>query len=518
MLRDIWSLQGRYRILHLTWFAFFLTFVVWFNLAPLATTVKADLGLSVAQMRALALCNVALTVPARVVVGMLLDKYGPRLTYSALLVFALVPCLLCAAAQDFNHLVVARLLLSIVGAGFVIGIRMMAEWFPPNSIGQAQGIYGGWGNAGSSFAFITMVTLAGWLSFSGGVDVGGVVLNWRGAIAFTGIVAAVYGVIYYCNVTDTPPGSTYHRPPKTSGLEVTSIRDVWGSIGMAVPIATSLLLVVWNLHKVKVLDAGGYQLCLLLVPIWFAYRVWGICRANWELLQGRRVYPKEERYAFRQVAILELTYIVNFGSELAVVSMLPAFCESTFGLPKATAALLAASYPLVNLVGRPAGGYLSDRLGSRKGTLTVLTLVMGLAFLVMGTIRPGSFSGPHGLVLASLLLMVCALPRSASAGATFAMVPLIQRRVTGQIAGLVGAYGSVGSLFYLAIYSQLPTWIGGDAGDPTAAVLADSNSAFFQVLGIASLVVGFLCHFFLSEPRRSAPEVAPSAAPTAVVG
>ena len=50
MLGELWSFQGRYRTLHLTWFAFFLTFVVWFNLAPLATTVKADLGLTVGQI------------------------------------------------------------------------------------------------------------------------------------------------------------------------------------------------------------------------------------------------------------------------------------------------------------------------------------------------------------------------------------------------------------------------------------------------------------------------------------
>ena len=50
MLGDLWSFQGRYRTLHLTWIAFFLTFVVWFNLAPLATTVKADLGLTVGQI------------------------------------------------------------------------------------------------------------------------------------------------------------------------------------------------------------------------------------------------------------------------------------------------------------------------------------------------------------------------------------------------------------------------------------------------------------------------------------
>ncbi|WP_138470858.1 hypothetical protein, partial [Poseidonocella sp. HB161398] len=30
----IFSFSGKMKILHLTWFAFFLTFVVWFNLAP----------------------------------------------------------------------------------------------------------------------------------------------------------------------------------------------------------------------------------------------------------------------------------------------------------------------------------------------------------------------------------------------------------------------------------------------------------------------------------------------------
>ena len=193
MLSDVWSLNGRYRTLHLTWFAFFLTFVVWFNLAPLATTVKADLGLSVAQIRTVAICNVALTIPARVLIGMLLDKFGPRKTYSTILIFSVVPCLLFASAQDFNQLVVARLLLSIVGAGFVIGIRMVSEWFPPKGIGLAEGIYGGWGNFGSAFSALSLVTVAGFLSFSGGFELPtGAALNWRGAIALTVIISFVY--------------------------------------------------------------------------------------------------------------------------------------------------------------------------------------------------------------------------------------------------------------------------------------------------------------------------------------
>src|SRR4051812_19190782 len=49
------------RVLHLTWFAFFLTFVAWFNFAPFATTIAKEFGLSKGQLVTLGLCNLALT-------------------------------------------------------------------------------------------------------------------------------------------------------------------------------------------------------------------------------------------------------------------------------------------------------------------------------------------------------------------------------------------------------------------------------------------------------------------------
>ena len=503
MLSDLWSLQGRYRTLHLTWFAFFLTFVVWFNLAPLATTVKADLGLDLGQIRTVAICNVALTIPARVLIGMLLDKFGPRKTYSGILVFSVIPCLLFASAQDFNQLVVARLLLSIVGAGFVIGIRMVAEWFPPKEIGLAEGIYGGWGNFGSAFSALTLVALAGFLSFSGGFELPtGAILNWRGAIALTGIISAVYGVIYFFNVTDTPPGKTYQKPAKSAGLEVTSMRDFWGLLGMNVPFAAILCVLCWRLQKVGFLNAGTYPLALLAVLVWFGFQTWGIIRTNRDLINGVKQYPKEDRYEFKQVAILELTYIVNFGSELAVVSMLPTFFETTFDLPKATAGILASCFAFVNLVARPGGGLISDKLGSRKNTMAFLTGGLGIGYLIMSMIKPGTFSGGLGITVAVLITMLASFFVQAGEGATFAMVPLVKKRVTGQIAGLVGAYGNVGAVTYLTIFSLLPMWMGGGK-DPSAEIVASSNSAFFQILGIAGLIVAFLCFFFLKEPKGS---------------
>ena len=480
MLTELWSFRGRYRILHLTWFAFFLSFVVWFNFAPFATAVREDFGLEVSQIRTIAICNVALTVPARIIIGMLLDKYGPRITYSLLLMYAAIPCIGFALAQNFSQLVISRLALSIVGAGFVIGIRMVAEWFPPKEIGLAEGIYGGWGNFGSAGAAFTLPTLAALLTFGSGD-----ILNWRVAIALTGIIAATYGAFYFFNVQDTPSGKVYRKPKRHGGIEVTSKKDFWFLILMNLPLSGVLCLLAWRLSKVGFLNQGQlYIVWAFLAGLYLfqAYKCWDV---NKDLMVGKKRYPPADRYQFSQVAILELTYIVNFGSELAVVSMLPAFFEGTFGLSKQLAGAIAASYAFMNLMSRPGGGLISDKLGSRKWTMAVLTGCMGISYLIMARVNGGWW-----LPAAVLLTMTCSFFVQAGEGSTFAIVPLIKRRVTGQIAGNVGAYGNVGAVLYLTLFSLLPA---GDVG----------NRVFFEVLGVAAMIVAFVCIFFLKEPQGS---------------
>ena len=75
---NLFSFTGKTRILHLSWIAFFISFVVWFNHAPLALTISESLGLTREELKTLLILNVALTIPARVIIGMLTDVYGPR--------------------------------------------------------------------------------------------------------------------------------------------------------------------------------------------------------------------------------------------------------------------------------------------------------------------------------------------------------------------------------------------------------------------------------------------------------
>jgi len=191
---------------------------------------------------------------------------------------------------------------------------------------------------------------------------------------------------------------------------------------------------------------------------------------------------ERDRYAFKQVAILDLAYMVTFGSELAVVSMLPLFFTDTFGLEPVTAGLLAAGYAFMNLVARPGGGWLSDRFG-RKKALALLIAGLVVGYFVLSRVNEG-----WPLVLAVLATMGCSFFVQAGEGAVFATVPLIKRRLTGQIAGMVGAYGNAGAVLFLTVLTFV------DA------------STFFLVIAGAALVTLFAVRF-LEEPHGHIAEV-----------
>lgn len=161
--------------------------------------------------------------------------------------------------------------------------------------------------------------------------------------------------MYLLSVKDTPSGKVYQRPKRHGGMEVTTVKDFWFMMLMNIPLSGILALLAWRLKEVEFLNQTQLYItwaALIGLYCFQAYKCWDV---NKELVLNQKRYPAEDRYEFSQVALLELTYIVNLGSELAVVSMLPAFFENTFGLSKVLAGMIAASYAFMNLAARPGG-------------------------------------------------------------------------------------------------------------------------------------------------------------------
>ncbi len=463
------------RTLHLGWIAFFISFVLWFSHAPLLGYIKEAFDLSSEQIKSLLILNVALTIPARIVVGMLVDKFGPRVVFSLLLICSSFFCWGFAFADNYEMLALFRFLGGFVGAGFVIGIRLVGEWFPARQVGMAQGIYGGWGNFGSAAGAMALPSVA---LFFGGDD------GWRYAIACTGVMAFFYGIFFYFRARNTPPGATYFKPKKSGALEVSSWRDLYFYIAMTLPLYIALAVLCWKLSPANQGLLNGFAtntMYAILVTL-FLFQSSQIWRVNREHL--RRGLPSIEKYKFRQVAALNWAYFVTFGSELAVVSMLPLFFIETFGLNAVAAGLMASGFALMNLVARPVGGYFSDTFG-RKRTLSMLVAGLAVGYLLMAQIDSSWW-----LPAVVIATMCCSFFVQAGEGAVFAIVPLIKRRMTGQIAGMTGAFGNVGAVTYLTIFS-----------------FVDAATFFMVIAGSAALC--FVVVQFIEEPRGQQREVLP---------
>ena len=193
----------------------------------------------------------------------------------------------------------------------------------------------------------------------------------------------------------------------------------------------------------------------------------------------RDEYPPEDQYPVRSVAVLCIAYFATFGSELAVVTMLPGFFADTWGLGPAVAGAAASGFAFMNLVARPAGGMLSDVLGSRRRTLG--TLLLGL---IVGYSLLASVSSAWPWALAMAACMCCSFFVQSGEGAVYAIVPLVKKRVSGQVAGMAGAFGNVGAVVFL-----------------TANILV-STRAFFMIIAGAA-VVAAIANRWLVEPSNS---------------
>ena len=471
--------QERIRVLHFTWIAFFITFYLWFNMAPLASTMLRELNwLTKEHIKILAICNVALTIPGRIIIGILIDKYGPQRVFGWLMIVMSLPVFAFALGNSFIQLLIARLFLSVIGAGFVVGIRMVADWFPPKMMGRAEGFYAGWGNFGSAWAAMTLPWIA--LSVFGSYEDG-----WRYALLVNGMVSLIYGIMYMRLVNDMPDGAVFHGAKKVQPMEVSSWFDLFQYIVWSAPLMGALALLTWRLSTVKLSGAEtAFFTPTMLYISWailgaiYLMHVFKTLQVNVPLLKAG--IPEEEKYSFANVAVLNTTYFANFGAELAVVSMLPIFFETVFTIDPKAAGMVAASFAFVNLFARPLGGLVSDGLGSRKLVMLIYMLGITLGFFGMAFI-----DAAWPIWLAVVLTIACSIFVQGAEGATFAIIPFIKRRMTGQIAGMAGAYGNVGAVCYLIVYSMV------DA------------KTFFLILSGGAGISFLCCLLFMTEPKGS---------------
>ena len=196
------------RAFHLSWIAFFVCFFGWFGIAPLMPLVRDEFHLSKAQLGNVMIASVAITVLARLLIGSLCDRFGPRRVYAGLLSLGALPVMGIGLAHSYTGFLIARLLIGAVGASFVVTQYHTSAMFAPNVVGTANATAAGWGNLGGGVAQMVMPLLvAALLSF--GLSPAH---SWRVAMLVPGALMLVLSVLYLRLTEDGPSGNRRIAP------------------------------------------------------------------------------------------------------------------------------------------------------------------------------------------------------------------------------------------------------------------------------------------------------------------
>jgi NNP family nitrate/nitrite transporter-like MFS transporter len=372
------------RAFHMTWIAFFLCFFAWFGIAPLMAVVRDELALTKDQVGWCIIGSVAVTVLARLVIGWLCDRIGPRLAYSGLLVLGSLPVMGIGLSHDFTTFLLFRVAIGVIGASFVITQYHTTQMFAPRCVGTANATTAGWGNFGGGVSHLAMPLVFAFFATTLGLTSAA---SWRAAMIVAGAVCLLAGVAYYFFTQDAPEGN--YRDLRAAG-RMPPKQQVRGSF-----------LAACRDHRV-----------------WALFVAYGLCFGI--------------ELTIDNVAAM---YFLDYFDELKQMDTVKAV-----GL----AGLCASVFGGLSFFARPLGGIVADRWGQRwglPGRVKWLFLVLFCEGLLLML-----FSRMRGLYASIPALMVFGLFVHMAAGATYAVVPFVNRKALGSVAGIVGAGGNAGAV------------------------------------------------------------------------
>jgi NNP family nitrate/nitrite transporter-like MFS transporter len=201
---NIFSLKGvQMKTFHITWLTFFFCFFAWFGMAPLMKIAREQLHLTQDQVGNIQIASVSATILARLLIGRMVDRFGPKIVYTWLLVICAVPVLLIGTSHSYTSFLLFRLAIGVIGASFVITQFHTSIMFAPNIKGTANATAGGFGNAGGGAANFFMPLIASGLTATGLCSSAD---SWRYAMIFPGLMLLLCAYFYYRYTQDSPTG------------------------------------------------------------------------------------------------------------------------------------------------------------------------------------------------------------------------------------------------------------------------------------------------------------------------
>ncbi|MEW6169261.1 MAG: MFS transporter [Pseudomonadota bacterium] len=194
---------------------------------------------------------------------------------------------------------------------------------------------------------------------------------------------------------------------------------------------------------------------LMLVVAGLYWRYTQDCPAgNYSALRATGLLPDSGKKAgwqsFRRAAgnyrvwMLFITYGACFGVEIFIHNIAAIYYVEHFDLSLKSAGLAAGSFGLLALFARALGGIASDRIAGRFGLdgrgMLLFVLIVGEGLGLLWFAQAGS------VAIAIAAMIGFGLFTHMACGATYALVPFVDRNALGGVAGIIGAGGNVGAV------------------------------------------------------------------------
>ncbi|GAA5857739.1 hypothetical protein JCM1840_000890 [Sporobolomyces johnsonii] len=446
----ILNLRDQYAInFHLAWLGFFVAFLSWFAFPPLIPeAIKTDLNLTTAQIGNSNIIALLATLVVRWIIGPFVDRWGPRWTMAGVLIVGSIPSGLAGTISSASGLYAIRFFIGILGATFVPCLTWTTIFFDKSIVGTANSLVGGWGNLGGGVTFVVQVALYQHLLKDGLSPHS----SWRAAFAivpvpilwFVAIMTIIFG-------TDHPAGkwSARHTLPATA---------IAARQGHFAKLDASERALVERKMQEKAAATGRVQAAeddmdeaAAEVPLDVAVSE----RLTWKSFLTMISKP----YTW----LPALLYMTTFGFELAVDANLANVLYSdhksaSFG--QLRAGYYASTFGFLNVVTRPFGGYVGDKLYPRFGVTGKKYLTITLGFLQgMMALAYGLYVRHHYSIgskpdlntqmgIVALMAIFC----ETANGACFSLVPHCNPFSNGFVTGLVGGIGNLGGIFIALMF------------------------------------------------------------------
>jgi MFS transporter, NNP family, nitrate/nitrite transporter len=189
------------RALALATISFGLSFAAWGLVGGLASVFSGLYKLTASQTALLVAVPVLLGSLARLPMGMLTDRFGGRLVFTALLVFSSVAAFLVPLTTSYQWLLVAAFMIGMAGSSFAVGAAFVSRWTPAGRQGTALGIYG-LGTMGQSLAVFVGPVVAGRL-------------GWEAVFRGTSALLLLWAGVYFALARNPAPAA---RPASVAAM------------------------------------------------------------------------------------------------------------------------------------------------------------------------------------------------------------------------------------------------------------------------------------------------------------